>query len=199
MKKILIIIFGIIIFQNCSQPNTLDETKKTTTIEKEILNFALKDDVSNENLIKSHLLLSNLILTETQIGELKDKLPQRKDDNIKYMLTNYLLWMQTQESTFKNEFIKSYPTSNDLLSLNKAIINSDYRIATSPFQKNLAFFAVDNEDALMKLLKSIEYSDGANADELNSQLSEIYRINESRILEASNESGINIDEIIIQK
>lgn len=196
MKKIVTLVFAIIISQNCSSPNTSNTTKETTSIENAILNFALKEEVSNENLIKSHLLLSNLVLTETQIVALKDKLALRKDDDIKHLVANYLLWTQTQEDIFKNEFIKSYPTANNLLLLNAAILNSDYKVAASPLQKTLASFATDNKDALVKLLKSIKYSDGANAEELYNQLRAIYMLNKSRVLEISNKLGINIDEII---
>ena len=196
MKYLLGILFIALIIQSCSQANSLDKTKQITSIEEALMGFALKEDASNEEFIKSHLLLSNLILTDDQISKLEEKLSLRKDDGTKYLLTNYLLWMQTQENTYKNEFIKTYPTSEDLQALNKSIISSDYRIATSPFQKILAFFAMDDNDALAKLLQSIEYSDGANADELGSQLREIYKIDESRIVELSKDLGINIDEII---
>lgn len=171
-------------------------TSNANQIEERILQFALNDSTSIEDFIKSQLLLSNLILTDAQILSLKNKISDHEKDTLRNMMVNYLLWNQTQEITYRNEFINYYPTGNNLINLNEAIRNCNYRIVGSPLQKTLAYFARNNKEALVKLIKSIPHLDGANADELSYQLQEVYNLDKNRFIDVSKELGVEIDKII---
>lgn len=196
MKNILIISIVVITSITCSNTISSDEMKSANSIEEVILNMAIREDNSNDNLIKSHFLLSNLILNESQISLLEKSISSESDDSIRNLLTLHLLWIQTQEDKFKIEFIKKYPVSDKLVILNNEIVKTDYRIASSPLQNTLASFAVDNKNALEKLINSIPFVDGANADVLYDLLRNIYNMNEDVFKSVSANLGINVNEII---
>jgi len=199
MKKTAFILSLFILLVNCSNSVKKENKLISNSLENDAIKIVLADTSSKETLIKSHLLLSHLILSDSQLESLKSPMLKMKTDSIKYLLMNYQLWNQTQEIKYQKSFIDYYPTGNNLLLLNKSIENCNYRLAASPLQKTLAQFATDEPEALTKLINSIPYVDGANADELSNQLDYIKNINKDLFSATCNKLKINEEDIIINK
>lgn len=192
MKKILILTSLVLILTNCT--NQAKEDK--INIENWLYNQVLEESDFNKTLVKNHLLLSNLILNDSQITSLKKTMTNSKVDSLTYLFLNYQLWIQTQELKYRDDFIDYYPVNDKLVLLNNTIDNCDYRTVVSPLQNTLAYFAIESREALIKMIKSIKYLDGANADELDYHLQDIYRRNESQFIDILNQLGIEINEVL---
>lgn len=179
--------------------DSVKQKATTNTLEETILEIALKDTISTESFIKTHFLLSNLVLTELQIDLLKQNLLKHEKDSIKFLIYNYQLWIQTQETEYRDNFIQYYPTGNSFLQLNKAISNCDYRTVISPLLNTLVSFAKNNDDALRKIIKIMPYLGAASADGISYRLQDIYEIDKKRFINVSNDLEIDINEVIYNK
>lgn len=196
MSRVAFIFSMFMLLIGCSDLSEANDKKHVVSIEEELIEIVLRDDLSDSQIIKAYLLLSNLILEEPQLLSLNQKLASENLSPLEALMINYLLWIQTQETAYINGFVQSFPVSKDLSKLNKAISNSEYRVAVSPLQDLLSFFAFDDDEALIKLIKSVEYVDGAHAEKLNSQLQNIYKADKNRFTEASSKLGFKLNEII---
>lgn len=179
MKKVLVLALLVLKLASCTQPVEPQAIEEKSSIEEMLVAVALEENISNEDLIKSHLLLSQLVLTESQNAQIAETL-STKSDTIPVLATNYLLWTQTQEAKYQLAFIEHYPTSSLLATLDSAIYSSNYKTVTSPFQSCLANFASDNLPALIKLIQSKEFLGSVGTEELSYQLTSIYEQDKTR-------------------
>jgi hypothetical protein len=198
MKKVKkIFLLGVaLFFLGCSYSSHQSENDNLKSLEGMITKFATNEYISNEDLIKSHFLLTDLVLTDSLISLIEESM-KMEADSLKYLMSNYLLWKQTQETKFKKGFIHNYPLGKRLISLNDDIRNSNYRVVVSPLQTMLSYFAIDDEQALIKLIKSIPDTDGANSDELDNQLLNIFNVDKNRFINIVEDLGLKTDEILI--
>jgi len=187
-SKLSIVVFCIF----CISANS--NCKTNTINESDLISEYLiqKVKTGNRNDATTALfLLSHLVLYETDVAKL-DTMYQNEQDTIKKILFAYTLFQRTQEEKYKTEFINLYPEGKQQkLIWELSRHETTYATASSPLQKELAYFAMTDENAFKKLLSGYKFADGANGDALYEQIAHVYKYNQDLVLKELKRNNID--------
>ena len=156
--------------------------------------FAQIDDAKDLTAkVPVYLLLRDVVLEEASLNQLiKTNKKEKNSHNV--FLQSFLVASQTQELKYINQFIEAYPEGEELMNLHASLLSSIYKTVGSPFQKALANYALSDDKALTKLIKSIEFLDASFATCWEEEIKMIYSVNPERVKNIFKEVGIDINQ-----
>jgi hypothetical protein len=130
------------------------------------------------------IVIGNLCINEKQLSELS-KVHEAENEEFNRLLLSYVLAKRTQEQPYLDAFVSLYPQGNKQQKIWDLQTKTGYPLGLiSPLQRFLAEQAKTDDKALKKLTSGLVFADGAYAESLADQITELYSYQPDRVLKA---------------